>query len=162
MRKPTSREVLLLGLAALRGLHPAARPRARAVSRRSPRCSPSSDPSSRSTATIPVAYFKTGKPQQGHARSMPLRWNGATWHFASAENLARFRADPDAYLPQYGGYCAWAVSQGYTAKGDPLAWRIVGGKLYLNYDASIQRRWEADIPGHIAKGDQNWPVVLDK
>ena len=61
-----------------------------------------------------------------------------------------------------GGYCAWAVSQGYTAKGDPKHWKIVDGKLYLNYDARVQRDWEKDIPGHIAKANRNWPKVLDK
>ena len=69
---------------------------------------------------------------------------------------------PDAFLPQYGGYCAWAVANGYTAKGDPRNWKIVGGKLYLNYNDEIQSRWVKDIPGFIHKGDGNWPIVLDK
>jgi len=69
---------------------------------------------------------------------------------------------PEAYAPAYGGYCAWAVSQGYTAKGDPKHWKIVGGKLYLNYDARVQTDWEKDISGHISKAEKNWPVVLDK
>ena len=69
---------------------------------------------------------------------------------------------PEAYAPQYGGYCAWAVSQGYTAKGDPKYWKVVDGKLYLNYDASVQKNWEKDIPGHIANASKNWPKVLDK
>jgi hypothetical protein len=73
-----------------------------------------------------------------------------------------FKADPDRYAPQYGGYCALAVSQGYTAKGEPRAWKFVGGKLYLNYNADIQRKWEQDIPGFIAKGNANWPKVLEK
>jgi hypothetical protein len=54
------------------------------------------------------------------------------------------------------------VSQGYTAKGDPKYWKIVGGKLYLNYDGRVQKTWEKDIPANIAKGDRNWPKVLDK
>jgi YHS domain-containing protein len=107
----------------------------------------------------PVAYFTDGRPVKGRPR-YSLIWKGAEYRFATAENLARFRATPQAFAPQYGGYCAWAVSQGYTAKGDPNAWRIVGGKLYLNYDATVQRRWEADIPGHIARANANWPAVL--
>lgn len=63
---------------------------------------------------------------------------------------------------QYGGYCAWAVAQGYTASGDPQRWKVVGGKLYLNYDDEVQRKWEKDIPGFIASADRNWPTVLDK
>ena len=107
----------------------------------------------------PVAYFTAGKPVEGSA-DFETEWNGATWRFASADNLATFEADPEAYAPQYGGYCAWAVSQGYTASTVPEAWRIVDGKLYLNYSLSVQRQWEGDVPGHIAKADGNWPGVL--
>jgi len=108
----------------------------------------------------PVAYFNEGKPVEGRSEH-ELEWNGATWRFASAENLAAFEADPEAYAPQYGGYCAWAVSQGYTASTDPTAWRIVDGKLYLNYSRGVQRRWETDVPGNITKADANWPKVLE-
>ena len=66
------------------------------------------------------------------------------------------------YLPQYGAYCAWAVANGYTASVSPYAWKIVDGKLYLNYNQSIQKRWEEDIPGNIAKADENWPKLSDK
>ena len=73
-----------------------------------------------------------------------------------------FKANPEKYAPQYGGYCAFAVASGYTAKGDPEAWTIAGGKLYLNYNKSVQRGWEQDIPGNVRKGDANWPKVLEK
>jgi YHS domain-containing protein len=109
----------------------------------------------------PVAYFTEGRPVEGK-REFSHFWKGATWRFSSARNLELFKANPAAYAPQYGGYCAWAVSNNYTAKGDPKHWKIVGGKLYLNYDASVQRDWEKDVPGDIAKGDRNWPKVLDK
>jgi YHS domain-containing protein len=109
----------------------------------------------------PVAYFEEGKPVQGKAEHA-FSWMGASWHFASARNRDLFRADPGRYAPQYGGYCAWAVSQGYTADIDPAAWRIVNGKLYLNYDKAIQEKWAKDIPGHIAKADTNWPDILKK
>ena len=108
----------------------------------------------------PVAYFTEGRPVEG-LPAHELAWNGATWRFASAENLARFRADPEAYAPQYGGYCAWAVSQGYTASVDPEQWRIEDGRLYLNYDAEVQARWLRDVPGFIAAADANWPAVLE-
>lgn len=109
----------------------------------------------------PVAYFTQGRPVKGDPRFITT-WNGAQWRFASAENLAAFRANPARYAPQYGGYCAWAVSEGYTASGDPAVWKIVDGKLYLNYSRSIGQRWEQDIPGHIAKANANWPAVLSK
>jgi hypothetical protein len=108
-----------------------------------------------------VAYFTERRPVPGR-RDITYSWKGVTWRFASAANRDLFAAAPEKYAPQFGGYCAWAVSEGYTAKGDPAHWKIVDGRLYLNYDASIQKRWEADIPGHVAKGDRNWPKVLDK
>ena len=107
-----------------------------------------------------VAYFTEGKPVEGSA-DHAYEWNGAEWHFASAENLETFKADPEKYAPQYGGYCAYAVAYGSTAKTEPDAWKIVDGKLYLNYDKSIQSRWEEDVPGYIAKVNTNWPKVLD-
>jgi YHS domain-containing protein len=106
-----------------------------------------------------VAYFDQGRPIQGSAR-FETAWKGATFRFASAEHLARFKANPGAYAPQYGGYCAWAVAEGHTAKGDPTVWKLVNGKLYLNYDAAVQQRWERDIPGNIGRADRNWPRVL--
>src|SRR5262245_41165297 len=109
----------------------------------------------------PVAYFADGKPVAGKS-DITHQWKGATWRFASEKNRDLFKAKPEAYAPQYGGYCAWAVSQGYTAKGDPKYWKVVDGKLYLNYDAKVQRDWEKDVPGHISKGDKNWPTVLGK
>ena len=109
----------------------------------------------------PVAYFTEGRPVEGSAK-YEIEYQGATWRFASRENLDRFRADPEAYAPRYGGYCAWAVSQGYTAKGDPKYWRIVGAKLYLNYDKRVRATWAKDIPGKVKKGDANWPAVLEK
>jgi YHS domain-containing protein len=107
-----------------------------------------------------VAFFVEGKPVKGSA-NFSTDYKGAVWRFSSAENLARFTADPTAYAPQYGGYCAWAVAQGYTAPGDPRYWTIVAGKLYLNFDAKVQSDWQKDIPGFIAKADANWPGVLE-
>ncbi len=108
----------------------------------------------------PVAYFTEARPVEGQG-SFEYEWNGATWRFAKRENLESFKANPQAYAPRYGGYCAWAVSQGSTASTVPEAWRIVNGKLYLNYSKGVQARWERDIPGNIAKANQNWPKVLN-
>ena len=107
----------------------------------------------------PVAYHTEGKPVAGK-RAHRVEWKGTTWSFASAENKARFEADPEKYAPRYGGYCAWAVSQGYTASIDPDAWSIVDGALYLNYSLGVRDQWSGDIPGNIAKGNANWPKLL--
>ncbi len=108
----------------------------------------------------PVAYFTDGKPVEGSG-DFEYEWNGATWHFANQANLDAFKADPEHYAPQYGGYCAWAVSQGYTASAVPEAWRIVNDKLYLNYSKGVQEKWSQDIPGNIDKANHNWPKVLE-
>ncbi len=108
----------------------------------------------------PVAYFLEEGPVKGD-RDFETDWNGATWRFASAENLELFVDNPDSYAPQYGGYCAWAVANGYTASTDPDAWSIHDGKLYLNYSLGVRDTWSKDIPGNIASGDSNWPDVLN-
>jgi hypothetical protein len=109
----------------------------------------------------PVAYHKDGKPVKGSSE-YEFKWKDAKWRFASAEHRDLFEADPERYAPRYGGYCAWAVAQGYTASVDPKnAWSIVEGKLYLNYDVEVKEKWEKDIPGNITKADANWPGVLN-
>jgi YHS domain-containing protein len=107
-----------------------------------------------------TSYF-AGTPVMGAAQFAATH-AGVTYHFASAANRARFQANPTAFLPQYGGYCAWAAAQGYTAPGRPRFWRVVDGKLYLNYDAGVQRKWERDIPGFIRSANANWPGVLTR
>lgn len=109
--------------------------------------------------TDPVAYFKEGRVREG-SKEFTHEWKQATWRFSSAAYRDAFAAVPEKFAPQFGGYCAWAVSQGYTAKIDPEAWTIVEGKLYLNYSKGVQAQWSQDIPGNIAKGEKNWPMVL--
>lgn len=107
----------------------------------------------------PVAYFTESKPVKG-STDFESEWQGATWRFASAAHRDAFQTSPERYTPQYGGYCAWAVSQGYTAGIDPAAWRIVDGKLYLNYSLDVQKKWEQDIAGYIAAADTHWPKIV--
>ncbi|MEE9358919.1 MAG: YHS domain-containing (seleno)protein [Hyphomicrobium sp.] len=109
----------------------------------------------------PVALFTDGKPVKGN-KDLTTNYDGATWRFASAANRDAFQADPAKYAPQYGGYCAYAVSKGSTAKGDPQAWTVHDGKLYLNYNKNVRAMWAKDIPGNVKKGDANWPAVLEK
>ena len=108
-----------------------------------------------------VAYWTSGQPTKG-SNSFEHRWKDAVWRFSTAANRDQFAKDPARYAPEFGGYCAYAVSRGYTADIDPNAWRIVDGRLYLNYSKRVQKLWEEDVPGNIAKGRQNWPGVLAK
>ena len=107
-----------------------------------------------------VAYFTDGKPVKG-SEDYATSYKGAEFRFSSAGNLALFEADPEMYAPQYGGYCAWAVAQGKTAKGDADYWAIVDGKLYLNYNKGIQKKWNKDRDGFISSADENWPSVIE-
>ncbi len=109
----------------------------------------------------PVAYFTERKPVKGSER-YTYDYQGATWRFASAENRDRFAASPEDYSPQFGGYCAYAVGNGYTASTDPNAWSVVGGKLYLNYSKGVQASWESKRDHYIRTANENWPTVLDK
>ena len=81
--------------------------------------------------------------------------------FASAANRDMFAKNPEKYAPQYGGYCAQGTSEGHLVVTQPDAWKIVNGKLYLNYDKKVQAQWMADIPGHIASANKNWPAILN-
>jgi YHS domain-containing protein len=109
----------------------------------------------------PVAYFEDGRPVKGDA-AIGHEWQGATWLFATREHRDTFAADPEKYAPQYGGYCAKAVSENTTADIDPASWSIVGGKLYLNYSPKIKKLWEQDPAGRITRGDANWPGLLSR
>ena len=104
-----------------------------------------------------VSYF-TGKPLPG-SDQFSLQYKGATFKFATAANLAAFKADPDRYAPQYGGHCAWAAANNYRFAGDPAVWKIVDGKLYLNYNKAVQAKWEKDVSGLIKKGNINWVAL---
>jgi YHS domain-containing protein len=108
----------------------------------------------------PVAYFKEETHVEGSA-DHAITWKGAEWRFASAENLADFEADPERWAPQYGGYCAYAVANGYTAKTEANAWSIHDGKLYLNFNRAIRARWAVSKERFIREADANWPNVLN-
>ncbi|MFZ6870541.1 YHS domain-containing (seleno)protein [Undibacterium sp. Di27W] len=106
----------------------------------------------------PVAYFKQNKPVKGK-KELSYQWQGADWHFASKDNLEAFKADPEKYAPQYGGYCAYGVAQGYTPEIDPAAYKVVDGKLYLNLSKDVLKRWVKDIPGYVKDANENWPQL---
>jgi len=105
----------------------------------------------------PVAYFITGHSTPG-VDAYTYHWKGVTYRLASAENQERFKTDPEQYLPQYGGYCAYAMSLNRIADIDPDRWAIVGGKLYLNNNLFAHTLWSVNKSRNIAAADRNWPV----
>ncbi|WP_150496227.1 YHS domain-containing (seleno)protein [Roseibium aquae] len=106
----------------------------------------------------PVSYFTGRRPVEGSASHSTVH-NGRTYHFATAENKARFVGDPERYAPRYDGYCAFGVARGYKVGIDPLSYKVVDGALYLNYSRSVQRQWSRDIPGFIAQANAKWPAL---
>jgi YHS domain-containing protein len=109
----------------------------------------------------PVAYFAEGKAVMGKAEFSATAGTATYW-FATEANQRLFKADPARYEPQYGGYCAFGVAQGYTPDIDPTAFRIVDGKLYLNLSPAVQTRWQADIPGFIDRANRNWASLKSR
>ena len=108
-----------------------------------------------------VAYFTQAKAVPGSS-AFVTEWMGAKWRFASQQHLDRFKASPAQYAPQYGGYCAYGVSQGYLVKVDPEAWSVIDGKLYLNYDGKVQAVWKKDAARYIDLADRKFPQLLEQ
>ena len=105
-----------------------------------------------------VSYHTQAAPVMGRD-DITADYNGVSWHFASEANRDAFLENPQRYVPAYDGHCAWAAANGYKARTDPLAYRVVDGVLYLNFNDEIQARWETDIPGHIEQSEANWPEI---
>jgi YHS domain-containing protein len=108
-----------------------------------------------------VAYFTVGKPVKGQD-ALVTEWMGAKWKFSSQANLDLFKANPEKYAPQYGGYCAYGVVQDNLVKVEPDQFTIRDGKLYLNYDAVVQAKWLKDPAGFIKTADVKFPALLKK
>ena len=109
----------------------------------------------------PVSYFTAGKPEKGNWK-ITANYNDATYRFASEEHKEKFIANPAAYAPQYGGYCAFGAAMGFKFDGDPNLWKIVKDKLYLNISQDIQQKWEANTVEFIPQADSNWTKIEDK
>ena len=108
-----------------------------------------------------VAYFTQGKPVKGQDH-LVAEWMGAKWKFASQAHLDLFRANPEKYAPQYGGYCAYGVAKDNLVKVEPDQFTVRNGKLYLNYDADVQAKWKQDPDGYIRAADAKFQGLLKK
>ena len=105
-----------------------------------------------------VAYFEANQPTKG-LPAYRHEYLGSTFLFASDANLKKFVAHPEKYAPQYGGFCALGTANGYKVKTEPDAFKVVDGKLYLNYNRKVLEIWTQDQPGYIKLADKNWPDV---
>ncbi len=109
----------------------------------------------------PVAFFTQMKPVMGKD-SLITQCNGANWYFADRMNLEAFKAAPEKYAPQYGGYCAYGCSQGHKAPTEVGTWTVVDGKLYFNYNQKVKEMWVKNQPALIKKADETWPTIKEK
>ena len=107
----------------------------------------------------PVAYFTVGRAVRGKPE-YTIVWKRAVWRFSSSENQAKFEANPRAYAPKYGGYCAYGVARGGLSSTKPDAWVIHDGRLYLIHSTGVREVWAQDAAGHVSRADANWPAVL--
>ena len=106
----------------------------------------------------PVAYFKKSAPVEGSAK-FTASHKDAIYYFSSKSNRNLFKENPEKYAPAFGGYCAYGVALDKKFDTDPEAWKIVDGKLYLNLNKKVQKRWSEDIPGHIETANDNWGEI---
>lgn len=106
----------------------------------------------------PVAYFTEQKAVKG-STEFSYVWNGVTWYFTSDSNKKSFVENPEKYAPQFGGYCAYGVSEDHKSPTDPLAFTIVNNKLYLNYSNKVKELWMKQQPQRIEKANELWPAL---
>jgi len=106
-----------------------------------------------------VSFF-SGKPIVGRAEFSET-YKGAVWHFSSQANLDLFKTNPEAFAPQFGGYCAWAVAKDKLAKGAAKHWHVEDGKLYLNFNKRIKAKWDKDRVAFISQAQDYWPLILE-
>jgi hypothetical protein len=107
-----------------------------------------------------VAYFNEAKPVEGK-KTFLYQWHDADWLFSTKQNLDAFSHHPEKYAPQFGGYCAYGVSEGHKASTQPDAWTIVDNKLYLNYNKDVRELWRKDMTQRIKKAEENWNGIKD-
>ena len=106
----------------------------------------------------PVSYFSGGQPIAGNVK-YTATYKGAIYHFSNEENRDKFKTTPATYAPQYGGFCAFGVAMGKKFDTDPLAWKIVDNKLYLNLNKKVQKKWLTDVPGYLSQSNENWSSI---
>ena len=109
----------------------------------------------------PVAYFTQDEALLGDAQ-FSTEYKEGTYRFISEANKQLFLKNPSAYVPQYGGYCAFGTAKGKKFDGDPRLFKVVDGKLYFNLNPDVYKKWLMDPLGYIKQADENWSEIHDK
>ena len=108
----------------------------------------------------PVSYFTMSTPKMGNANYTATH-KGGIYRFISEKNRDLFKENPEKYAPQYGGYCAFGVTKEKKFETDPLAWKIIADKLYLNLNTDVQKQWLTDVPGYLKISTNTWTEIKD-
>ena len=108
-----------------------------------------------------VAFFTDAKPVNG-SPFITAEHQGATYFFASEEHKQLFTENPDKYVPQFGGFCAFGVAIDKLLPVDISTWQVQDGKLYLNLNPDILKKFNEDLAGNVTKADKNWPDLVKK
>lgn len=106
----------------------------------------------------PVSYFMESGPKEGSGE-FSFKYKEATYHFVNQTNLDTFKADPEKYVPAYGGWCAYAMGKGYTADINPETYKILDGKLLLFYNKFFTNtlpKWNKDEKDLYPAAEKNW------
>ncbi|MGQ0738860.1 MAG: YHS domain-containing (seleno)protein [Bacteroidota bacterium] len=109
----------------------------------------------------PVAFFTDNKPVKGN-EEFQYTYDEAIYHFASQEHLDLFKKSPEKYKPQFGAWCAYAVSLGRVAPIDVNTFSIVNGRLFIQHNQRAVNGWNKNVPGNIVLADKYWPDVSGK
>jgi YHS domain-containing protein len=108
----------------------------------------------------PVAFFTESKAMNG-SPFISAEHRGATYFFATEKHKQWFAENPAKYTPQFGGYCAYGVSLGKLFPVDIKTWQVRDGKLYLNLNADVLQKFNADVSGNVAKAERHWPELVN-
>ncbi|MBL0182511.1 MAG: YHS domain-containing protein [Chitinophagaceae bacterium] len=108
-----------------------------------------------------VAFFIDNKPVQGDEK-FQYSYQDAIYYFASQQHLDLFKGNPDKYKPQFGAWCAYAVSLGRVAPIDVNTFSIVDGRLVIQHNERAVKGWNKDVAGNLSKADKYWPAVSSK
>lgn len=104
-----------------------------------------------------ISYLER-HPEKGQ-KAYAFEHNGVTWLFANNEHLRRFSRQPEQYIPEYGGFCAYSIGHGFPATADPRVFTLEGNKLYLFFDKAAQTVWQQNQRNMVTAADRNWPKL---
>lgn len=109
----------------------------------------------------PVAFFTQQRPVPG-LPELTAEYRGARYRFSSAEHKALFEQDPLKYEPAFGGYCAYAVSQGGIAPVDVSTFQFIEGRLVLNKNPDVLELFNRERDERYRKATANWPEIVNR